>query len=256
MPSTFGLDRLELRIVQVVERGQQLVGGAERIDAGIRPGGVGGAPFHPHFQMQAAVMRDHDVVGEAGADGEVGLADPLLQQPARPDQAAGLLVIGQVQFDRTAQRQAAFLKRLERESVSREVGFGNRHATAIHDAVADFSAIGVRRPALARRDDIAMRVERHDRTGAELAADDEVGGADHAVGLDQIVRHVMTLDRETQLFKQFGRALGMGGAVARRIVRRYLDQLRQELDLGLVLLVDVSADLVLLVRRHDVPHGF
>ena len=36
-----GLDRLELRIVQVVERGQQLVGGAERIDAGIGPGGVG-----------------------------------------------------------------------------------------------------------------------------------------------------------------------------------------------------------------------
>ena len=57
-------------------------------------------------------MRDHDVVGEPGADGEIGLADTLLQQPARPDQAAGLLVIGQMQFDRAAQRKAAFLKRL------------------------------------------------------------------------------------------------------------------------------------------------
>jgi transposase InsO family protein len=40
-------------------------------------------------------VPDH-VVGEAGADREIGLGNPLLDEPARTDLAAGLLVVGEV----------------------------------------------------------------------------------------------------------------------------------------------------------------
>jgi hypothetical protein len=60
----------------------------------------------------------------------------------------------------------------------------------------------------------------------------------------------MPFNRESQLFQKLGRAFGVGCAVTRRIVRWNLDQLRQELDLGFVVLVDIGADLVLLVGRH------
>ena len=58
-------------------------------------------------------MGDGDAIGEAGADGVVGLADPLLQQPAGADEAAGFLVIGQMQFHRAGERNG---RRLQRQS--------------------------------------------------------------------------------------------------------------------------------------------
>jgi hypothetical protein len=48
--------------------------------------------------MQAAVVSGRHRVREARADGIVGFAVALFQQPARADVAAGLLIIAEVQF--------------------------------------------------------------------------------------------------------------------------------------------------------------
>ena len=85
-----------------------------------------------------------------------------------------------------------------------------------------------------------MRVERHDRAVAEPLAHDEVGAADHAVGAHQLVRDGMPLDREAQPFEQPGRRLGVGGAVAGRVVGRHLDQLGQKAGLGVAVLLEDS----------------
>ncbi len=45
-------------------------------------------------------MGDDDGVGKRRADRIVGLGQSLLQNPAGTDQAAGFLVIGQMEFDR------------------------------------------------------------------------------------------------------------------------------------------------------------
>ena len=52
-----------------------------------------------HFELQAAVVRGDDLVAEAGGDQIVGFGQPLLEQPARPELAAELLVVGEVKFD-------------------------------------------------------------------------------------------------------------------------------------------------------------
>ena len=57
---------------QRVERGQDVGRGLQRVDAGLRHGGVRRAAGDQDFEMQAAVVRGDDGVGEAGADREVG----------------------------------------------------------------------------------------------------------------------------------------------------------------------------------------
>ena len=53
--------------------------------------------FHRHLQLQAAVVRHHHLVAEAGGDHQVGLCQTLRQQPAGAQFAAELLVVGEVQ---------------------------------------------------------------------------------------------------------------------------------------------------------------
>ncbi len=82
-----------------VQRGQDRGRRLQRVDAGRRHRGVRRAADHLDLQMQAAVMRVDDGVGKPGADRQVRPRDALPQQPGRPDLAAHLLVIGQMQLD-------------------------------------------------------------------------------------------------------------------------------------------------------------
>ena len=178
---------------------------------------------------------DHRV-GEAGAQREIGLADALLDQPARPDLAADLLVIGEMQLDSAGELHPGVRgcpQRQHREGVGGEVGLRHRHAAAVHPAVDDFRTIGVLGPAFAGRNHVAMGVQRHDRAVAEAHADDEVGAGDHAVGAHQLVRNRMPFDREPQALEQSCGRLRMGSTVARRIVGRHPDQPGEEMRLGI-----------------------
>ena len=83
-----------------VEGGEDRVRRFERVDAGERTGGVGRAAEHLDLEVQAAVVGVDDRVGEAGADREIGPRQALLEDIARADLAARLLVVGDVQFDR------------------------------------------------------------------------------------------------------------------------------------------------------------
>jgi hypothetical protein len=195
-----------------------------------------------HFQMQAAIMRDGDRMGEAGADRVIGPGKPLLQQPGRADRAAGFLVIGQMQLDRAAEGRARVAQRLQREGIGGEVRLGDSDAAPIHPAVALLGAVGIAEPARAGGDHVAMRIQRHGRAGAEAVAHDQVGGADHAGGTDRLGRDGVALDGEAEGFQQGGGADGMGGAVARRVVGRDADQLGEEIDLFGMVRVDMRED--------------
>ena len=140
------------------------------------------------LEMQAAVVGGDNAVGEACRDDEIRLGDVLLDEIAGTDQAAGLLVEGEVQFDRARQRQAAVLQGQQRVGVGGEVGLGDGHAAPVHDAIHDFGGVGRMRPAVARRHHIAVRIERDGRSRPEAVAHHQVGGADHAVGGDAVLR--------------------------------------------------------------------
>jgi hypothetical protein len=125
-----------------------------------------------------------------------------------------------MQLDRAGKRGARRREREQREGVGRDVRLRDRDAAAVHPAVLDLGPIRIARPALARRHDVAVGVERDHRTRAEAAPDHEVGGRDHAVLAHQRVRYRMALDCEAAALQQLRGALGMRGAVARRVVRR------------------------------------
>ena len=189
-------------------------------------------------------MGDGHTIGEAGADRVIRLGDALLQQPAGTDEPARLLVIGQMQLDRAGQRHRRRPQRQQGEGIGREVGFGDRSAAPIHPAVADLGAIGVAAPALPRRHDIAMRVQRDHRPLTETVTDDEVGGGDHPRRAHGLCRHGMTFDREAQCLQEPGRIGGVRRAIARRVVRRVADERREEGDLLLEAGKDRAADCV------------
>ena len=88
-----------------------------------------------------------------------------------------------------------------------------------------------------------MGVERDRRPALpEGLARDQVGRADHAVGLDQRVGNLVPLDDEAEPFEELCHRLGRWVAVARRIVGRDLDDLGKEAGLGLLMGAEVFAD--------------
>ena len=99
MPGT--AERIALRVLAVgVEGVEDPRRRLERVVARLRLRGVRRLAGDHDLEVQAAVVRGDDAVGEAGADREVGLGEALLQQPFRPDRAARFLVVGQMQLDR------------------------------------------------------------------------------------------------------------------------------------------------------------
>jgi hypothetical protein len=88
-----------------------------------------------------------------------------------------------------------------------------------------------------------MRVEGDRRPAvAEAAAHEEIGAGDHPVRPNEIVGHLVALDREAEGFEQPGRPRGMGVAVAGRVVGGSPDEFGEE---GLHLppvLIEIGAD--------------
>ena len=166
---------------------------------------------HRDFHLQAAVVRGDDLVAEAGGDQQVGLREPLLQQPAGPELAAEFLVVGEVQLDaRRASGTPQRFERAQREGVGREVALADRGGAAVELAVDDLAAVRIVRPALAGRHDVAVRVQRDRAARAVAAAHDQVG--DRRAGRARCtssVGHRVLLGREAEAF-----------AAARRCARR------------------------------------
>ena len=220
-----------------VQRLQDAGGRFDGVDAGVRHGGVRLLALDRDFQMQAAVVRGGDAVSEAGRDGVVGLAQALLQNPFGTDVAAGLFVIGELQFDGAVENHALFLRRdqgQQRPGIRGEIRLRHGHTAAVHDGTVfgvlnNFTAVGVLAPAEAGRHHVAVGVERDGRAAAaEALAHDQVDGRDHAVGLDQRIRHRVHFHIETQLLQQGLGACAMRGTIAGRIIGRHPHQFLQE----------------------------
>ena len=159
----------------------------------------------------------------------------MIEQPLRPDRPARFLVVGQMQLDRPGERPGERLQRKQGVGIGGKVALRHRHAAAIHPTVPDLGAVGIGGPALARRHHVAVRVQRDRRSRAEPLAHDQIGCADHAVRLHQVLGHRVPLHAQPELLEQYGRALGMTRAVARRIVRGHFDQLGEQARLRPVL---------------------
>jgi hypothetical protein len=80
-----------------------------------------------------------------------------------------------------------------------------------------------------------MRIERDDGARAEPLADDEVRRGNHAVRADRVGRHRMPLDGKAEVCQEGGGSFRMRRAVARRIVRRNLHELRKKTRLRVAL---------------------
>jgi hypothetical protein len=87
-----------------------------------------------------------------------------------------------------------------------------------------------------------MRAKRDDRTLAELMAHDEVGRADHTVGLNRRLRRRMPFHGIPKPLQQLRRPFGMTLAVAGRVIRRDSDQVGEKLRLRLMLGLEKSSD--------------
>ena len=81
------------------QRRQDAVGALQRVDAGVRHGGVGHLAVHCEFHLQAAVVRGDHLVAKAGGNHQVGVDDLVFQQPGRADFAAEFFVVGEHQLD-------------------------------------------------------------------------------------------------------------------------------------------------------------
>jgi hypothetical protein len=237
-------DLLVERVLRV-ERVEDLHRALQRIDAGGRNGGVRHLAVHRHFHLQAAVVgRDH-FVAEAGRDHEVGLGQALLQQPARAEDAAEFFVVGEVQLDAALGRLRNRFERAQCEGEAREVALAHSGGAAVEAAVGDLAAVGVVRPAFARRHHVAVGVER-DRQAAVavavrpaiFAAHDQVGDRFEAVVLHFLRGHGVLLGIEAEVLQQLGGALGVRCVVAGRGVGGHAHEFLQELHF----LVEVGVD--------------
>jgi hypothetical protein len=92
-------------------------------------------PLHRDLQLQAGVVRGDDVVAETRRNDVIGFCQLLLQQPTRSQQAAELLVVGEVQFQPTPERHAQRFQRAGGEDVGGEVALGDGGGAAVDIAV-------------------------------------------------------------------------------------------------------------------------
>ena len=181
------------RFARGVQRGKNLRRRGQRVDAAFRHRRMPLSAVHDHFQVQAAVVGRGHRVGEAGTDGEIGLAQALREQSARADLAADLLVAGQMQLDRAVELRAMrgkIAQSKQRIRVRCKIGFADCDAPAEHRGAVfrvfdDVGRVRIVRPALAGRHDVAVRVQRDRRpTRSEALAHHQVRRRNHAVGAD------------------------------------------------------------------------
>ena len=211
---------------------------------------MGGLAVHDHLELQAAVVGGDDGVGEAGADGEIGLGGARAQQIAGAQQPAVFLVVGEVQLDRAGERPPQRLERPKREGVGGEVGLGDGDAAAVHAPLVDDALVRWLAPAVARRHHVAVSVERDCRARPEASAHDQVGERGQSRRPHLPRRHGEALDCEAHGLQQGRGALRVGGVVAGRGVGRHAHQLAQERHLLLEAGRDQPGDLRLSDGRH------
>ena len=119
-----------------IERREDRVGGFEGVDPGRWHSRVRLAPRHRHLQMQTTIVCSDHCVGKAGPDRHVGPHQALIEQPFRTDASTGLLVIGEMQLERSVERGAFCNRRPQRQQrpgIRGEIGFGHRRAPSVHD---------------------------------------------------------------------------------------------------------------------------
>ena len=188
---------VEVLLVESVQRAEDVHRSLQGIGAAVGDGGVRHVAVHRHLQLQAAVVRHHHLVAEARSDHQVGPSEALLQQPLRPELAAVLLVVSEVQLNRARQRRALArrhgLDGAQRESVGAHVALAHGAGAAVDAAVDDLATVGVVRPAFAWRHDVAVRVERDGWPRTEAPANDEVGDALQARSTHCFDRHSVAL---------------------------------------------------------------
>ena len=153
-----------------IKSGQDCVRRFKGVDAGRGPGGVRRAAKDLDLQVKRAIMRVHHRVREASADRQIWLREALLEQITRANLAARLFVVGNVQFDCSIERRAAFFEGQHGEGVSRNVRLRHGGSAPDHPIVDDLGAVWVVRPARTRRHHVAMRVERDRRAPAGIGA--------------------------------------------------------------------------------------
>ncbi len=237
-----GRPRLE-PAAPAVKRGKDRVRRFERVDAGRGAGGMGGAAEDLDLEMKAAVMGVDHRIGEARADRQIRTREAVLEQVARADLAARLLVIGDMQFNRAIERRATCLERQHGESVSRNVRLRHRRAAPDHPAVDDLRAVRIVRPARTRRHHVAMRIERDRRTSLpEPAPRDQVGRRNHAVGFHEVLRNLVPFDLKAKIFQQRRDDSCRAVAISGRIVRWNLHDLGEEARLSLSVLAHEIMD--------------
>jgi len=160
-----------LRIQRIEDTDRAL----QRIDAAFGNGRMGLPAMNRDFHLQAAVVRGDHLVAKARGDHQVGLGELVSEQPARPQLAAKLLVVGEVQLNNAAERGAQRLERAHRKGEGGEIAFVHCRRAAIEFAVPDLAAIGVLGPSFARRHGVAMRVQGNGFALTVVAAHDQVG---------------------------------------------------------------------------------
>src|ERR1700689_3392783 len=97
-------------LAQLVKPAQDLGRRLQSVHSGVGPGGMCRTTFDANLQVQAAVMRDDDVVAESRADRVIRLAQALRQEPPRSDQTAGFLIVSDMQFNRATQWRSTRLQ--------------------------------------------------------------------------------------------------------------------------------------------------
>ncbi|MNS76702.1 hypothetical protein D3C72_1102570 [compost metagenome] len=235
-----GGDLLVLGVLGI-QRIHQHYGSLQRIHPRMRHGSVGHLALHGNFHLQAAVVGRHHFVAEAGCDHQIGLGQPLLQQPARAHDAAELFVVGVVQLHRTLGGFGHGFEGTHGVGEAGEIALAHRGSAAVELAIHDFGAIGVLGPALAGRHHIAVGVQGDGAAracAAVLAAHDQVGDRFHAIGLDLGFRHHVPFGFVAKVLEQLGRTFGVGRIVAGRRIGGNLHQLLEELHFFVKVLVD------------------
>ena len=175
--------------IQRVQGRQNVHRALQGIGAGVGHGGVGHFALHGDFHLQAAVVGRHHFVAEARGHHQVGVGQPLRQQPAGTHFAAKFFVVGEVQFDAASERQAQGFERTGGKCEGGKIALADRRGAAIHDAIFDLAAVGGVVPTLAGGHHIAVGIEGNGFAGAIRAAHDQVGDGLQAIGLDLGLRH-------------------------------------------------------------------
>ena len=239
----FGRDVFIERVLRV-QRRQDAVGALQRVDAGVRHGGVGHLAVHGELHLQAAVVRGDHLVAKAGGNHQVGVNDFIFQQPGRADFAAEFFVIGEHQFDAALLGLGHGFERAHRKGEGRKIAFAHCSGAAVNLAGFNLAAVGVLGPAFAGGHHVAVRVQRNGAaTWAVGAARHQVGDAFQACCLHGGLRHFMFFNRQAHGFYQPGSAQCMRRVVAGRCVGGHADEFLQELHLFVKVGVDPGVEL-------------